>query len=532
MRSVAGRYAKLKKIILFPFLFITYGVLNAVLNNLDQIDPVQAVRPLIVLVSFTIVGILLFRIIFRDWHYAAYLAFLILAFNFISGHLVRIFETGQNTDPEVIRLSVMLILGIVLLILGIRQVWRRFGGASVVTPVLNILLVLAIISQLAVTLPELIPNVLSSSSEQDGEIPIPETGGLGNIDCSNRPDIYYLILDAYGRSDVLEELYGLDNEPFLSFLESQGFFIASQGHSNYIQTIFSVSSSLNMKFIEPEPPGVSGSRYYSQLISDNEVMSLLDGCGYETVAFETGFFFTNHPHVDTFISSQIVLSEFESLLLAGTPVESLVGLIIDRNSPDRSYQAHRERILKVFDELERLPRRNGPQFIFAHIISPHPPFVFDASGDPIQPGRSYSIADGNEFSGTWEEYRKGYAGQVQFVNRMLQTTIETILADSAEPPIIILQGDHGPGGNLNWRSPDQTCLWERTSILNAYYLPEGSDQLVPSITPVNSFRVILNAYFGTDLELLPDNTYFTSHLLPREVIDVTDKRSSREQCLN
>ena len=31
------------------------------------------------------------------------------------------------------------------------------------------------------------------------------------------PDIYYIILDAYGRADVLEEMFGYDNTPFLQF---------------------------------------------------------------------------------------------------------------------------------------------------------------------------------------------------------------------------------------------------------------------------------------------------------------------------
>jgi hypothetical protein len=77
----------------------------------------------------------------------------------------------------------------------------------------------------------------------------------------------------------------------------------------------------------------------------------------------------------------------------------------------------------------------------------------------------------------------------------------------------------------------ETCLWERTPILNAYYLPGGEDRwLYPSISPVNSFRVVLNAYFGADLPFLPDATYFTSHDLERQAIDITAERSSRANC--
>jgi hypothetical protein len=113
----------------------------------------------------------------------------------------------------------------------------------------------------------------------------------------------------------------------------------------------------------------------------------------------------------------------------------------------------------------------------------------------------------------------------------MEQTINAILSRSASPPVIIIQGDHGPGSRLNWTSPEGSCLWERTSILNAYYLPgAGKEQLYPSITPVNSFRVILNAYFGAQLEQLPDRTYFTSHKLENQVIDITSERSSLLNC--
>jgi len=49
----------------------------------------------------------------------------------------------------------------------------------------------------------------------------------------------------------------------------------------------------------------------------------------------------------------------------------------------------------------------------------------------------------------------------------------------------------------------------KTAILSSYYLP-GVDQdkiLFSSITPVNSFRLIFNYYFGEDYELLPDDIF-------------------------
>ena len=114
------------------------------------------------------------------------------------------------------------------------------------------------------------------------------------------------------------------------------------------------------------------------------------------------------------------------------------------------------------------------------------------------------------------------------IDSQIQPVIEGILAKSKTPPVIIIQADHGPGAYLIWESPEQSNLQERFSILNAYYLPDGGEAaLYPSITPVNSFRVVLNQLFNAGLELLPDKNYFTTWKHPYEFIDVTDKVQSR-----
>ncbi len=48
--------------------------------------------------------------------------------------------------------------------------------------------------------------------------------------------------------------------------------------------------------------------------------------------------------------------------------------------------------------------------------------------------------------------------------------------------------------------------------------------LYDGISPVNSFRVVFNAYFGTKFALLPDRTYaFVKYVRPYDLLDVTEK---------
>jgi hypothetical protein len=105
----------------------------------------------------------------------------------------------------------------------------------------------------------------------------------------------------------------------------------------------------------------------------------------------------------------------------------------------------------------------------------------------------------------------------------MQIAIDEILKKSPRPPIILIQGDHGPGSRLIRDSVDRTCLFERISILSAYYLPDSALTIPPDISPVNSFRLVLDTYFGADLDLLPDRTYFSPQSWPYDFTDVTDK---------
>jgi hypothetical protein len=521
----------LKRSVLYPFLFILFVILNPLIQNMDELDPVLALRPLIVLILFAATLLLLFQFIVKNRAYAGYLSFLSLFLIFIYGHVMNVVtEKLPEEYAEYYPLGVLGILLVIVIILGLKKTWNRLGGPGRVTPFLNLVLALAVFSQGLLGMWELSKRSPDLSRRSRLEAILPDTGSDLSLDCSISPDIYWIILDGYGRSDVLKEIYGVDTTAFLASLEQKGFFIAGQSHSNYIQTVYSIPSALNFTYLDPMPANVSGYDYFPELIARNRLMASLRQCGYRMVTFETGFFFTNYPDSDEYHSIGVDVNEFEGLLLASTPLELLVDEL-DLEPLARSYQAHRNRVHYTFEKLAELPGSPGPKFAYAHIISPHPPFVFDAEGNPVQPRRGYSIGDGNDYRGTWEEYRKGYAAQVQYVNQLLEETISEIIRSSPTPPVIVIQGDHGPGGLLEWKSPDRTCLWERTSILNAYYLPNGgSKYLYPAISPVNSFRIVLNAYFGADLELLPGETYFTSHLPGADFINVTDRRESRENC--
>jgi hypothetical protein len=188
-----------------------------------------------------------------------------------------------------------------------------------------------------------------------------------------------------------------------------------------------------------------------------------------------------------------------------------------------SADIHREYIRYNLRALKDAPQIPGPKFVFSHLILPHPPFVFDENGDPVNIGSGSTFNSPTEADVTRSEYRRLYVDQVRFINDQISGVVEEILQSSTVPPIIILQADHGSAMNVDFMDMENSCLKERYAIFAAYYLPGAEKETVPQdITPVNSFRVVLNEYFSADLNLLENRQYFTAGTNLFELTEVTD----------
>jgi hypothetical protein len=198
-----------------------------------------------------------------------------------------------------------------------------------------------------------------------------------------------------------------------------------------------------------------------------------------------------------------------------------VATLLDLPYPFPGYKLHRERINAIFDTLPELANKPGPQFVFAHVVVPHPPFVFTASGEPAQPRHPFYLADASQFLGTREEYMQGYIEQLIFVNKRLRQVLPALLASPKGEPIIILQGDHGPGAFYHWTHPSPTGLYERLSILNAIFLPGASSgDIPPDLSSVNNFRWVLRNHYGLDIPLLENRWYHSSSTDPLDLTPV------------
>jgi hypothetical protein len=244
-------------------------------------------------------------------------------------------------------------------------------------------------------------------------------------------------------------------------------------------------------------------------LDHNLARTSLERIGYSSVSTSTDWSITDNPTTDYYFESHtLILSDLEMLILEETPLSSLKHLLQDLVTVP-TYTSHRRSQLKSFKSLVKTIDLPGPKFVFAHILLPHPPFVFASDGSELDPGYSYSLNDENGYPGTDDQYRELYVGQTQFLNSQLEPVIDAILSNSKTPPIIILQADHGPGMLAVSGSASRTCLRERFSPFSAYYLPGVDPEKIPDdITPVNLYRIIFNEYFDANLPLLQNVQYY------------------------
>jgi hypothetical protein len=532
----------MKKVVAFhPLLFAAYAVLAMYANNLGQVAFTDVRRALLVCVLTAGLLLVLMRLLFRDWGRAAIVTTLALILFFSYGHFyswIKTFAFGRVVGRHryLLPLSILLLVGLSWILMRSKE--RRRSVNRFFNVVSGVILIFPLISTVGFGLQANYANRFLEAEEPSASPQISAAAG--------NPDVYYIILDGYARADILAELYGFDNSEFLDFLRDRGFTVAGKSTSNYMQTHLSMSSALNMKYLDDLAAQIGARSTNVQplgaLYSASAVRRNFEALGYQIVAFEHGYGMLEMRDADLFMTSYDVpvgqaspffleasVNAFESQLIESTAIRAALDLYTIRQESiqqaviDPAYQLHRNRILYTFEHLPDIAAMEGDYFVMAHIVAPHPPFVFGPNGEEVYNTRGYSMADGDFYVGT-PEYVEGYLNQLIYVNKLAERMITQILEASSTPPVIILQSDHGPGSQLIWESADDSLLRERMSILNAYYLPGNvSDAIYPSITPVNSFRVIFDLYFSAQYELLADQNYFSTASHPYDFIEVTDR---------
>jgi sulfatase-like protein len=318
---------------------------------------------------------------------------------------------------------------------------------------------------------------------------------------ADAPDVYVILLDGYARADVLKQTFGYDDSPFLDGLRADGFQVADQSHSNYLVTNLSVSSLLNYHELGDIPalkpliadPGATEGGPVHRAIAEAAVLDDFRRLGYDTVGVSSGFEQPAVRGADTFVDDG-ELNEFEIQMMRASIIPPLVTALV----PDAFSGNQRQRIESVFETVEDLAAQKSarPRFVFAHVPSPHGPWVQQADGSArVMKSLETWYFDTPETTGmTRDEVIKGYVGQSAYLGKRALEAVRSIQQASARPPIVLVISDHGSSLDVSAANPEQ-----RLRNLFAASTPGHPNLFANDLTLIGVFPTLFDAYFGVEL---------------------------------
>ncbi|MEQ1936041.1 MAG: sulfatase-like hydrolase/transferase, partial [Fimbriimonadaceae bacterium] len=243
----------------------------------------------------------------------------------------------------------------------------------------------------------------------------------------------------------------------------------------------------------------------------------LRGKGYQSIAIGTGFPAFRFEGFDLVYTLKEGVNLFEGLVLEGFPIS-------EDNYNASLFDQRADQLQFGFDTISTLAKpTSSPRFVFAHILAPHPPFVFDSKGNRTQLEPGFSYSDGSDYitdGPSRAMYRKGFAEQLQWVDDKVERTIRDIKRNQKRPAVIIVMGDHGSKVGHSQVSLEATDLQEVFPILFAYSLPPGFPA-PKGRTPLELLAPVFDQILGAGFSRPASGSWYSPKSDPRRLTDVT-----------
>jgi hypothetical protein len=385
-----------------------------------------------------------------------------------------------------------------------------------------------------------------------------EAKSFQSTELESRPDIYFLLVDGFGRQDVLKELFDIDTSGFIAALRDDGFVVADRALGAHPVTWLAIPAILDQEY--QAQPGEKGrpattKRQMSILAGASRTHQVLLENGYHFVTASDGSLMlcnsspiseirdcvANHPEIDAAINAAYIRYQIAFM----TPLVALAdyGLLPDTisalwDSPgvlaDEEAVGGKAFLTRdILDVVDAAHSRDGstPLFVFAHMMYTHPPFT-------LGPECRFKTMGVPDLSEDWDNV-SGYQDGIDCaVDQILE-----LISEVDPSAVIVIQSDHGPiAGELHSLDkfldhvddPEMPieALWARGSVLSAVRLPVNCRPSVSdTYSGVNTFKVVFSCLAGSPKSESPERLYWswwTSH----SVVDLTDRLRTYEMSRN
>jgi hypothetical protein len=502
---------------IWALLLGAYPVLFLFAENIAEVQLRDVIPPLGRGLIVAALVLLVAGLLLRDLRRGALVSGALLLAWYGYGHVAELLAT---LAPP--RELLLLGWGLFLLVALLAALFLRERALARLTSALDVVVSILVLLALVQVVPVEVSRTVSAAevpSRAGADRPAPAPGSR---------DVWYFIFDRYGSESSLQALGGFGNE-LPDWLASKGFQVARHAHANYGRTAMSLAATLNLAFLDDivaqQGPVSKDMDPVNERLQDHWVGRFLQGKGYRYVHLASWFGATKTNRIADENPTLDTATDFDAILEQTTFGPTLTSL---RNLPDlpQHHVLHRSAALFDLRELERIREEAGPKFVFAHILLPHEPYVFDEFGN-------YPTKEERAARGPDDSYRR----QMLFTNDHIRSFVEELLAvPEAQQPIIIITADEGPypdayaanQAGYDWGTATADELEIKYGILTAFYLPGETrpDAIEPydTMTSINTFPVALSHYWDGDWTLLPDRSWTSSGWYrPYDLTDVTDR---------
>jgi hypothetical protein len=487
-----------------PFLLAAASVLALFANNMKEAALVDILPSLGAVLGFALVVVLVLGALFRGFGpRTALLASIVVIGSLFYARLH--FWTNQSLGGGLpyglFLLGFFLVLGVAFVLVA-----RTHRDLRLPHTVLNGIALIMVASPLA--------QVAWYKWHHARPGLVAEAGNERPAKTDDRPDIYYLIFDRYASPATLQRYYGFDDTPIVDFLQAEGFYVAPGSHANYLKTAHSIASTFQMDYLDflADEEGHRSSDWQAiyGLLGEHRVARFLKSAGYRYAQVGSWWSPTQANAYADF-NPRFGFREFDSIYVRDRALAPILGMVAPESSYARSLQwdsGQCQRVRWQIEQIKKAADGTEPTFVFGHLLLPHEPYVFDPDGNCLTEEQSRA-------RGT----RQGYLEQVQYANKVIRDLVTSLRGRDSKPPVINIQADECPfpetdvGDKRMWQDATRDELQIKMGILNAYYFPDGDYSLLyPTITPVNSFRMLFDKYFDAGLARLPDKMIGFPHV--------------------
>ena len=342
------------------------------------------------------------------------------------------------------------------------------------------------------------------------------SASLKKISLKQQPSIIHIVLDGYGSSEILKNLYGHDNQSFRDELTRRGFQVFSDATAPFNQTLFTMASVMSGGYIalSNEADDPQNYRYrLGETITNGPVHQILRSNGYNYTYTKSGYAYVDFDNATELKPNGQLLTGLEARLL--------------RYRTDLIANIHNEQLMSALKP-ENIQNLAPPFYYYQHLLAPHPPFTISRDGTSIETPAVY-LSDGSHYiKGSKEKqknYIKGYREKALYVEQALLTQLIQIPND--QPLVILIHGDHGPGAHMHQESSSLSCLPERMTTFFAVYtnvesIKSGFAKYEDTeFNIVNIYREIFSAISEQTFPPLPSESRFIEWSAPSQATEIT-----------